>query len=833
MLDDAGASCSIESDRKNILAAFPYEVFEAIFSHLSPLELSRLAQSSRSFYRISTTSPSWEQAYFSFWREGDERREAERGTRRRRENRRYKELKEAAGRAWSADVNASLASFHHSKRAKIDTLPPQTNETTPFPRCLSGGPMRSDDQEADTNRNPYFYQLFLERIRIDDQVLESVNTQIQLSTCWLERVKDIVDKYGNDAKDVLHALIASQSRKGDNDKESFDPSASIFPTALQVRLPRTRRSPSHHLSLLHYGKELLEHLQCREALSGLVSRREGCATEPSTQHWLNMRNQEFEDTYGKALRCASLSKEFENLFSWLSMFRGGEGQEISEELDTLAVSCSLYLASKDITLEKSHQRYALGIYSFMCSRSFKGALLEDFHNLDNNFLHFCLDESGRETLPMSLSILYCGIASRLGLSALPTNTPAKVLVVVDYDGVTSSLDGAVSPFPDNAGRFWIDVYGDGKILNREDIRATLAQMRMPLEETSVSQSTPVAACLRASMNIVRSVQEAQNVRRVNTSAAPTVDEEEEEEEEEKQSDLDIVEKSVRADRVFDRLVLTPNNVFHPRRTYLAPSGPQLVSPFCLEGAGSRRQTKGRYHRRVQWSDFDQQSAMHAASNALTRLGTELGVHGIDWCATLIQTYFPLDTLVVQGEMVDSDIQSPLYIANEAARRSTSTMFQNILDEDSQGPTPKRRLADEHAEMYKVGTVFVHRVYGYTAVILDWSEKCDATEEWMRNMGVDRLPNGGRIQHFYQSMVEDGSTRYVAHCNITPAALRSDTASRPGVSGSGNTLGLVTYREVDQLLEQRGIGKIFRCLSAQKGQLHLVMNGRGQRAFPDD
>ncbi|KAJ4405143.1 hypothetical protein N0V91_005505 [Didymella pomorum] len=66
--------------------------------------------------------------------------------------------------------------------------------------------------------------------------------------------------------------------------------------------------------------------------------------------------------------------------------------------------------------------------------------------------------------------------------------------------------------------------------------------------------------------------------------------------------------------------------------------------------------------------------------------------------------------------------------------------------------------------HKIGTLFKHRRYAYEGVITGWDTSCDAGEEWIQNMGVDRLP-GGREQAFYHVLVHDKSVRYVAAENI--------------------------------------------------------------------
>ena len=51
-------------------------------------------------------------------------------------------------------------------------------------------------------------------------------------------------------------------------------------------------------------------------------------------------------------------------------------------------------------------------------------------------------------------------------------------------------------------------------------------------------------------------------------------------------------------------------------------------------------------------------------------------------------------------------------------------------------------------------------YDYDCVIYGWDSKCEATRDWIKQMGVDRLPNKDK-QPFYNVLVSDGTNRYAA------------------------------------------------------------------------
>lgn len=63
---------------------------------------------------------------------------------------------------------------------------------------------------------------------------------------------------------------------------------------------------------------------------------------------------------------------------------------------------------------------------------------------------------------------------------------------------------------------------------------------------------------------------------------------------------------------------------------------------------------------------------------------------------------------------------------------------------------RRRTAETKHVKYKVGQVFRHRRYEYRAVITGWDPKCDASEQWQRQMDVRGLAAGAN-QSFYHAL----------------------------------------------------------------------------------
>lgn len=93
--------------------------------------------------------------------------------------------------------------------------------------------------------------------------------------------------------------------------------------------------------------------------------------------------------------------------------------------------------------------------------------------------------------------------------------------------------------------------------------------------------------------------------------------------------------------------------------------------------------------------------------------------------------FPNYRIVIQQSNIRDKLQG-MQAADETPRRE------------------RRRIPGREDVLYRVGQVFQHRRYGYTAVIFGWDAKCGANKQWMRTMGVDRL-RGGSHQGFYHAL----------------------------------------------------------------------------------
>jgi F-box protein 21 len=105
-----------------------------------------------------------------------------------------------------------------------------------------------------------------------------------------------------------------------------------------------------------------------------------------------------------------------------------------------------------------------------------------------------------------------------------------------------------------------------------------------------------------------------------------------------------------------------------------------------------------------------------------------------------QTHFPWDVTLLSRYVI------PLF-NNQPEGHRLLQFVQSMHQGDAiRKPSVKRTERTVNVE-FKVGQLFQHRRYAYEGVVTGWDVVCDANEDWIQNMGVDRLPNG-RNQAFY-------------------------------------------------------------------------------------
>ncbi|OAL46282.1 YccV-like-domain-containing protein [Pyrenochaeta sp. DS3sAY3a] len=175
---------------------------------------------------------------------------------------------------------------------------------------------------------------------------------------------------------------------------------------------------------------------------------------------------------------------------------------------------------------------------------------------------------------------------------------------------------------------------------------------------------------------------------------------------------------------------------------------------------------------------DMDHAFYATIWAMLLLGPSDDAHGnlsttttrrrqyLPYLLEHFQMHFPWDVSLLSRYVI------PMF-SNQPEGHRLLQFVQSMHQVDAMRKPIVRRTERTRNVNFKVGQLFHHKRYDYEGVITGWDVACDAGEEWIQNMDVDRLPNG-RDQAFYHVLVCDKSVRYVAEENILPV----DPGTRP-------------------------------------------------------
>lgn len=113
-------------------------------------------------------------------------------------------------------------------------------------------------------------------------------------------------------------------------------------------------------------------------------------------------------------------------------------------------------------------------------------------------------------------------------------------------------------------------------------------------------------------------------------------------------------------------------------------------------------------------------------------------HYLPWLMELFATDFPSDVYLVEQHIIPLLRGLPEY-------KDILGSLHDIRANDEMPKQVRRRTTK--GVRYRIGQVFRHRRYRYKAIVTGWDIECEASENWMRTMGIDRLQTG-RHQSFY-------------------------------------------------------------------------------------
>ncbi|KAI1003703.1 hypothetical protein K3495_g4506 [Podosphaera aphanis] len=127
---------------------------------------------------------------------------------------------------------------------------------------------------------------------------------------------------------------------------------------------------------------------------------------------------------------------------------------------------------------------------------------------------------------------------------------------------------------------------------------------------------------------------------------------------------------------------------------------------------------------------------------------------------MFETTYPMDGTFIEKHIL------PFYCNLQSPTRDQIEQALRIVRTADRTPKQVRFRCPEKGftVKYKIGQVFCHKRYKYTAVITGWDVEGTINSDWQPHSEIISQRRG-RHQNFYQALVDDTSIRYVAEENI--------------------------------------------------------------------
>jgi F-box protein 21 len=295
-------------------------------------------------------------------------------------------------------------------------------------------------------------RVYADKVTQDKEILAVFNNLLSGQQNRMARIHEIVDRYSYDAKDVL-------------------------------------------LKQLHAPDDA-EDVLARRYWSGVVL--ELLHRSKAVKIWDKMQWQDYpplEEALGAFdLFIQGSSSDFELSF-------------LKKELDDIAHDIQ---SSDPNWHDKNHTDKAVAVSKYLREHHLLGCSAETFSLLRYRFItHVLTHPTDKSSIPMQSVVIFCCVATRLGIKAWPCNFPAKIHAVIELPyGPSIKSIRASHKIPD--GVVWMNPFDHDEIISEQGMREMLDQM--PHYNTAESQYSCLTRAytrdlvLRNGMNIIQSLQ---------------------------------------------------------------------------------------------------------------------------------------------------------------------------------------------------------------------------------------------------------------------------------------------------------------------------------------
>ncbi|KAF9245807.1 YccV-like-domain-containing protein [Melanogaster broomeanus] len=323
---------------------------------------------------------------------------------------------------------------------------------------------------------------FLERIRLDRQVVKILDGIVMERDGRLERAREVTSTLSYDVWNALETeALCNVPEVFRDTNETSEGEGQTSHTDV----------PPHAIPRRFWARSLL----------GTIARSH------AVQVWNGVKHDEENDAGALETAIACLSSYFAH-----------PPMEIYSQLDFLTDHCRSYLINNQLPVnpdefncsEDTLSRISSSICNFLWENGFRAAEETRFHVFRTRFPHWFLT-THKDTIPISLVYIFVCIARKLGMTASPVDFPARVLAIV------SSPDPSVSDI-------FVDVFGskNRSILSpQQDIPHMLMDAGIAPSSMLryIRPASTASMVTRASRNIMSSLSHPEDVSEVDLHTA--------------------------------------------------------------------------------------------------------------------------------------------------------------------------------------------------------------------------------------------------------------------------------------------------------------------------
>jgi F-box protein 21 len=335
----------------------------------------------------------------------------------------------------------------------------------------------------------------------------------------------------------------------------------------------------------------------------------------------------------------------------------------------------------------SPRHRALAIARFLRINNLTGIASDlQYRDLQNNYIGIALQDPDHPSLPLVSVAIFSSLAQRLGLNAHCCGFPSHVHAIV-YPSQGQNMDGVPVVTEEDSQPMYLDPF-------RSEAEVPISHLQTQLTAWGISPSQFTRYLERTDNSNI--------ILRTSRNILATINQ-------------------------FRGLDRNTDNTGHPTIRLHANPFVDMDNAFYS----------------ALWANFLLFSPVTGRPNPADQ------VQFIPMILERFERLYPMDAILIEQYVCP---QTSLGVETGVWERELCETLRVVRAGDAMPRQVRWRdsFSTREKVKHKVGQIFRHKRYGYTAVITGWDVECSMTSEWMQNNGIDSLDRG-RHQSFYHAL----------------------------------------------------------------------------------